>query len=493
MTITRRTSSPAASRVRPGLIAACVLACAVFLQPAIAQTAIPYQPALDAAWAGHTDKALRLIDAYLAKHPNDHAAQLDRARFLAWSGAYADADDALAAFGPGDQEANALHARVLAWADRRDAALALNAPMYAADPHDYDNAWTQALILSHGQWPHQALPALATVQADKPDAKDSNDLAKAVRLPLFSSVSLSPSLYSDSDDIDIRSLAADANIWLADRWRVLASATRREHSAAFGGPFAPLVGDNHVTEDRVGAGLHYAPSPDTALQLWLGNSRIHNNVESGNAMIGRLQFMQRASDAFRYTLTLDRDRVAQSPRALTVMRNGLAADLHWAPTLRDTFDAHIAHDDFDDHNRRFSALASYARGVYRGEHASLDLGLQAEAQHDTRNTARGYYSPNRYQRYAATASSYIPLGEEAGLSLSAALGKQKDETFTSWKRAFDISGALTVGIFTHWQLVAHAAYSQRLNQFGHYQGTSVGLNLRYRFCSFRADRCPSVR
>jgi hypothetical protein len=493
VTFRRRTSARATALGRIGVLAA-ALACALTIaSSAHAQDAVAYQPALDAAWAGRTAEALRLIDAYLAEHPDDHAAQLDRARFLAWLGDYAKADDALAGFGADDEEAAALHARVLAWAGRRDAALALNAPLYAADPDDYDNAWTQALILRQGEWPHQALPALATVQAVKPDDKDTIDLAKTVRLPLFSSVGVSPSVYSDSDDIEIRSIGIDTTLWLSDRWRLLAGATRREHSATFGGPFAPLFGDNHVDEDRIGAGLRFAPSPDTALELWLGNSRIDNGIGSDGETIGHLQFSQRANDAFGYALTYDRDRVDASPRALAVMRNGLAADLHWAPTLRDSFDARIAADDFDDDNRRTSVLASYARAVHRGERASLDLGLQAEWQHNTRNTDNGYYSPDNYQRFAPAVSSYIALGPEAGLYLSAAVGAQKDETFDSWKRATDLGAELTIGIFSHWQLVGRAGYSQRLNQFGRYEGTTVGLELRYRFCEFRADRCPSVR
>lgn len=494
MSSRHRIAVRARGRLRTGLLAG-ALACALPLAPACAQDqdAVAYQPALDAAWAGRTSEALHLINAYLAEHPDDHAARLDRARFLAWLGDYPKADDALAAFGADDEEAAALHARVLAWAGRRHAALALNAPLYAADPDDYDNAWTQALILRQGEWPQQALPALATVQQVKPDEKDTIDLAKSVRLPLFSSVGVAPSLYSDSDDIEIRSLAVDTSLWLADRWRLLAGVTRREHSAAFGSAFAPALGDNDVDEDRIGAGLRYAPTPDTALELWLGNSRIDNGVGGDGETIGHLRFSQYASDAFGYALTYDRDREASSPRALAVMRDGLAADLDWSPTLRDSFSARVASDDYDDDNRRTSILASYMRAAYRGEHASLDLGLQAEHQHNSRNTDNGYYSPDDYRRYALAASSYITLGEEAGLYLSAALGEQRDETFDGWKRATDLGAELTLGIFSHWQLVGRAGYSQRLNQFGRYEGTSVGLELRYRFCEFRADRCPSVR
>lgn len=488
VTFPRRTSARTPRKI---VVLAGALALALPMAPAFAQDAVPYQPALDAAWAGRTGEALRLIDTYLAEHPDDRAAQLDRARFLAWSGDYARAEAALT--GAEGEDATAVRARVLAWAGRRDAALALNAPLYEADPEDYDNAWTQSLILRQGEWPHRALPALATVQAIKPDEKDSVDLAKAVRLPLFSSVGLAPSEYSDSDDIEIRSVAIDANVWLSDRWRLLASAARREHSAAFGGPFALLTGDNHVDEDRIGAGLRFAPSPDTALELWLGDSRIDNGLGSDGETIGRVQFSQYASDAFNYVLTYDRDRVDASPRALTVTRDGLAADLHWTPSLRDRVDARIASDDFDDDNRRTTLLASYARALHRGERASFDLGLQAEGQHNSRNTDNGYYSPDRYRRYAVTASSYIALGQEAGFYLSAALGQQKDETFDGWKRATDLNAELTLGIFSQWQLVSSAGYSQRLNQFGRYEGISVGLHLRYRFCALRADRCPSVR
>ena len=88
------------------------------------------------------------------------------------------------------------------------------------------------------------------------------------------------------------------------------------------------------------------------------------------------------------------------------------------------------------------------------------------------------------------ASAYFSLSQDAGLYLSAALGVQRDETFDNWKRATDVNAELTLGIYNHWQLVANAGYSQRLNQFGRYEGTTVGLQLRYRFCEFNRERCP---
>jgi hypothetical protein len=58
---------------------------------------------------------------------------------------------------------------------------------------------------------------------------------------------------------------------------------------------------------------------------------------------------------------------------------------------------------------------------------------------------------------------------------------QRDETFDDWKRASDVGLMLTVGILTHWQLVGSVGYSERINEFGRYDGTNGGLTLRYRF------------
>jgi hypothetical protein len=477
-------------RISLAALAAAVLAAL----PAMAcaqDAAAGYQQALEAGWGGHYGQALARIDAYLATHPDDRAAALDRIRFLAWRGDYAAAYEALSKFPADDAEAAGLRARTLAWAGRRDAALAINTPLYDATPDDYDLAWTQALALQQGEWPQRALPALATVQAAKPDAADTRSLRDAVRLPLFSSVSVPLSIYSDSDDIEIRSIGAGANLWLGDQWHLLADGTRRAHSAPAAGPFAPLGGGNSVDETRAGVGLRYAPSPDLAIEGWLGRSHLDDDTAAtDDATIGRLSLSHHASDALSYVLTADRDRVDASPRALAVLRNGLSADLRWTPGLRDTLAGRVALQDFDDDNRRQSLLLDYRHATWRGDHVMFDLGGQAEWQHNTRNTGNGYYSPDRYVRIAPQASAYVGLTPNAGLYLSAALGVQRDETFDSWKRAGDFNAELTLGIYSPWQLVARVGYSQRLNQFGRYEGRTAGLELRYRFCAYRSGRCP---
>lgn len=464
--------------------------------PALAQdVAALDQQARAAAAAGRTGDALRLMEQHLARHPEDRAAVLDRVRYLAWRGDHAAAIAALDALGGDDDTVRALRARVLAWAGRRDAALALNTPLYLAAPQDYELAWTQALASRLGEWPQEALPSLATVQQLKPDGQDTRVLSRAVRLPLFSWVGLPASVYEDSDDIEIRSVGLEANLRVSDQWRLLADAGRREHSAPISGPFAPVGGGDSIDERRVGLGAHIALSPDSAIEVWAGRSELDfaNGRDAGDT-IGRLAWSHRPSDTFAYRVQADRDRVAASPRSvsLEVMRDRVGVGMDWRPTLRDSVRLDLAFDDLNDDNRRHWLQADYRRALHRSDHAIVDFGGQVEWMGYSRDPGHGYYSPDRYVRVAPLLSAYLQLGEDTGLHLQAVAGVQRDDSFDSWKRASDVSAELTVGIFSHWQLVARAAYSERLNEFGQYDGKSLGLQLRYRFCEFRADRCPAV-
>lgn len=456
-------------------------------QPASAAD-LPDQ-ARHAAWSGQLDTAISMMNAWIARHPEDRAARMDGARFLAWRGDYAAAIAGLNALAPDNDEVRALRARILAWAGKRNAALAINTPLYEADPGNYDLAWTQALALRLGEWPQQALPALATVRQDKPDASDTRSLVEAVRLPLFSWVELPASAYRDSDGIDLQRIGADASLRVSDSWRLLAGGELRRESVDLPSPYAPVDGDDSVDDRRVQAGARWAISPRSALEFRLGESNLSGG---GDKAIWDVSFSQEASDDFDYSLSLDRDRVAFSPRSLSlgITSTQAAVAFDWRPGLRDTLSGRVEYTGLSDDNHARGASADYRHAVYRGERVNLDLGGQVEWHSYAAKPDDGYYSPNRYLRIAPLVGVYFKLGPELGLAMQAVVGAQKDETLSGWKRADDVSAELTMGIYRHWQLVARAGYSDRLHEFGAYQGRSVGLQLRYRFCEFAADRCP---
>ena len=91
-------------------------------------------------------------------------------------------------------------------------------------------------------------------------------------------------------------------------------------------------------------------------------------------------------------------------------------------------------------------LPTIAMPPARGGHADVDVGLQAEWLDNTAIRGNGYYSPDHYLSASRRgASSYIALGPEAGLYLSAALGIQRDETFDNWKRAERLQRGVDAG------------------------------------------------
>ena len=61
------------------------------------------------------------------------------------------------------------------------------------------------------------------------------------------------------------------------------------------------------------------------------------------------------------------------------------------------------------------------------------------------------------------------------------LGRQRDETFTSWRSANDLDATLLLGALSKWEWRLTAAYSQRALNTGAYEGYSVSAQVTRRF------------
>lgn len=419
---------------------------------------------------------------------HDTAAIIQKVQELAWHGNYAAAIELLDKL-PDTPKTIAVRARVLAWAGYRIQALAINGPLYQTAPNDYYLAWTQALAESSSFWPQQALSAYGRARRLRPKSPDTRTLALAVRLPLFSSVGLGYEHYQDSDSIRIDSATGRGRLRITNLLQMLVKVGHARYSAPEDGPFAPVFGGSTAYEDRSLLGLGYALTPDTRFNVLLGSSYVPH---LGNVMIGQAIIDQRANDAFHWRFDLTRDRITVSPRSLDVVANTAGLTGTWRPTMRDTLIARLKAGHFDDGNNHYSLTPTWRHATIRNGTVMLDLGLTGYWEHNSKNTYNGYYSPNSYERIEPFASAYFNLGPEAGLYVAAATGIQHDETFRNWKQASDFNADLTIGIFTHWQLVADAAYSERFNQLGSYHATSFGIQLRYRFCGLQSGLCPNV-
>jgi hypothetical protein len=460
---------------------------ALLAAPAGVWAQTPAMQALDAQartlmWTGHADAATRTMREYVAQHPADQAAVLDLARYLTWSGDYAGAKSVLDTHPDAarSSEGQVVLASVLAWGGWIRTAQQVNAAPLAADPNGLLPNYAQAIALRQSARPREALPYVAAVKRARPDGKDARDLERAVRIHTDSFVALDYQHGSDSDDLERSQPTLRAELAQGEALRWTAEFGRWDYRAPLSSPFASITGARSLTEDRGLVGLRYAPSLYTTLSAAVGRSSIDG---AGGTTLWRLGVDQRFSDTFRADLMADHDRVAASPRSLSLGldRTSVTGHAQWTPDFNWTGDLWLRRDHFSDSNDSTDLNAALRRAVVRQPGIMLDLGASAEHLSFDHNPGHGYYAPDNYRRYALTANLYVGLSENAGLSVQAGLGRQRDETFTAWRRANDISASLVVGIFSPWQLSVNAGYSERVLNTGAYEGRSWGLTLTRRF------------
>lgn len=432
-------------------------------------------------WSGHANRATQMMRDYVDAHPDDRAAVLDLARYLTWSGDFAGAKHLLDTHPDAarSDEGQTVLAAVMAWGGWIHAALRINAGPLARDPAGLMPNYTQAIALRQSARPRDAWPYVQAVKRAKPGSKDARDLEKSVRIHTDSFVTLGYNHGSDSDHLERLQPTLRAEIAQGDAIRWTAELGRWHYRSPADSPFANVDGSRSVSESRGLFGIRYAPSSYTELGAAAG----YSSIPGHGLTLWRLDADQRFSDSFRGNLLVDHDRVAISPRSVSLglSRTSVTAHLQWTPDLSWVGDLWMRHDDFSDQNRSWDWNAALRRAIVRRQGFMLDLGGAVEHLSFDRNPGHGYYAPANYRRYAVTANAYVGLGENAGLSLQASLGRQRDETFTSWRKANDISASLVVGIFSPWQLSVNAAYSQRLLDSGAYQGRSWGIALTRRF------------
>jgi Tfp pilus assembly protein PilF len=437
------------------------------------------------AWQGRLDEADALFATHLDAFPDDRLAWIDRARIAVWNGDYAraiallDTHDAKFPQAP-DTAARSERARTLAWSGRWREAQALNAEL-RADGESFDELFTETLLHRHHFRPVQALPWLDRVLALKPDAKESLDLARGTRLPLRSRLGADVHRFSDSEDIEIETLGVRGAWRAGDATWLRAELQQRDFNAPAAGPFGPIGGGNSIDEDRILLGIEHAPSESTRIGLRLGQSDVEG-VDSD--VIGRIDLDWQASDRWQFGLEAGRDRLAASPRSISldIDRQWLGAEVEWRPNLRWRALARLERADLDDDNETLQFDASIWRSVYDSQTWQWDLGGVANWQSfDDPGAGRGYYAPDRYRRLQAAARAYWRWNDDNGMALDLATGVQRDENSDAWKSASDLSVEMVFGIFSDWELRLRGAYSDRRQAAGTFDGRSFGASLEYRF------------
>jgi tetratricopeptide (TPR) repeat protein len=439
------------------------------------------------AWQDRLDEADALFAEHLQRHPDDRLAWIDRARIAIWSGAYAKALDLLdhhdAAFPEvPDRAAEAERARALAWAGRWRAARALNAGS-RADGESYDELFTQTVLERQHHRPVQALPWLERAQALKPGAEETLDLARGTWLPLRSRAGVEAAHFEDSEDIEIDTLGVYGAWRFGPASWLRLDLQQRRFDAPRPGSFASILAATELDEGRALIGFSHAPSENVEFDLRFGRSRV-GDLDS--IAIGTARLDWQASDDWSASLEAGRDRLAASPRSLSLglHQRWFAAAFDWHPQARWRVQARAERgrvDDLQGNDRLVLDVAAW-RALRRSRGWLWDAGVLAQWQdHEHAVLGRGYYAADDYRRVQLAARGYWRWNDDCGLALDAAAGVQRDAGEHGWKGATDVSAEAVFGIFSDFELRLRAAWSDRRQASGNFDGRSIGARLEYRF------------
>jgi len=436
------------------------------------------------AWQGKLDEASHLLKTYLLSHSNDKNAYLDLIKFQLWRGNYPGAIEALDNYSEKidqDNEERLWRARTLAWAGWWKTALEINQGLLEEFPDNYDINYSQVIGLRSSFLPFNTLPYQEKLQKLKPDSKETRDLLRATHLELASKLDFTVNHFEDSENIRIGRFNLKG-LWVWNEGtRLTANVGRHRYLAPRYSLFDSIIDGEDVHEKRFQLGLHHAFADDLALEGQIGISELV--LPKDNASVYSLALKGMPADSFRWRVAAERDRVDSSPRSvsLELTRQGFYGAATWSPSLRYSLDTMLRHDNYSDNNQRNEFMFSLNRKTLRTQYVNLDIGILAQSMKYDFYTNHGYYAPENYRRVALTGNSYFKFSDNTGLTISLALGAQKDERTNGWKSAHDISLDYVAGIFYDWQLRLNAGYSQRYQGVGAFDAKLIGVSLERRF------------
>jgi tetratricopeptide (TPR) repeat protein len=433
-------------------------------------------------WRGETDGSVRYFKRYLKKKPDDGAATIEYARAEYFRGNYTKSLKVLKGYREKFGEDDAYErerARVLASAGRPREALRIVDVQDEKYPEDYDLRVIKTIALSEARRHREALDNLKMVEELEPENPQTSDVRRFVTLPVRSRITPSFGLYIDTDDLLIFTETLDVYV------------SPKPGTFLFGG-----IRTDQLTAEE-GSGLEAKDGEETVehYQGWIGASHVFTpevrvaggvggaTAESETIPTYFLNLALQPRDELTVSLLSNYGFYVISPRSVDegVKRLQSGVLLHWKPVIGYDVDASFGYDFFSDENRKWEVTLAPRREVLRTQYLNLDLGVRAWWFGFRRDLDNGYYDPEFYQRYVATAFSYVKFSDEIGLSLMGEAGVQKDEE----EKTFDFSGSASAaaifGIFGDWSLRLRGSVFNTRLESGAFTAFSTQIEIERRF------------
>lgn len=434
------------------------------------------------AWAGDTDQAVNQYKKYLRTDAGNTSVWLELAKAESWRGNYAAAIDALDSYrdrGGEPETYDAALASVFANGGRPGKAEALVTPLLRQAPDDYELNLTRVIALARQHRAREAFDSLGTVRRISPDDRQTRTAERVLRSLLSSSAAAPFTAYADSDDLQVQRIAPQANLALGSGAQLSAGYERSRLTARPGSGLDSLAGAVAADYEHT-----WAATEQRLGWLTVGGQAGYATSGSHTSTTYGIRFDARLADTALLTLSRTSAPFVVSPRTvdLGLTATSQRAQLEWSPALQ----YHVALDgswqELSDGNRRWELTVSPRRTVARRARFNLDLGASAYRLETTQDLDHGYYDPQRYEYYAATAYPYFKVRENIGLAMTIAVGGQRDNTSRSFHLGGNVSGEATFGIYRPWVLKINssATLNGRLDS-GAFRGFGAGAALVRRF------------
>lgn len=437
------------------------------------------------AWGGNLDDAVRHYRRYLANHQNEKNIWIEYVNAQIWRGDFAAAAKILSEyqrlFGT-DREYEKTLADTLARADLPRQALAVTRRLLREEADDYQALVSETIALKYANRPRYALETIPQLTALRPDSRETREIERFVMTPLRPDIRLAPyGYYSDSDDL--RSVAGflEVGINLSREFRLRVGFDYGELEAAPGSEYASVEGGSSIRWQRpwIGGTLILAPA------LTVGATAAWQKISGqDDRLAGSIFAGLRPIDRLRFNLSLGRDILKVSPRALSlgIRRDTARLGLAWEPGWRDVLEAEAAIEQFGDGNRRWEIVLAPRRKLLRLAALNLDFGLRGwwfGYKNDPRN---GYWAPRQFHSYMALAYAYWKISDNDGVSIVAGLGAVGDETMERLRFGSTLDVEATFGIYRDLMLKVHGALYHNLRQAsGAFNAIGLNFQLVYRF------------
>ena len=434
------------------------------------------------AWGGDTNEAVNQFERYLRIRPEAAEVWLELAKAESWRGNYSGAMQALAAyrsrFGETAPYSQAL-AAVMASGGRPGRAEDVVAPLLAQTPDSYELNLTHTIALAMQHRAREAFSSLATVRRLAPERRETRTAERVLRTVLASTADPQFSMYSDSDRLQVQRFAPRATVALRSGTQFSAGYERTRLDAPTGSGLEQVDG---------------APSAQYE-HGWIGGAQkvgpLTFDAQGGYASTGTRELVTyrvgaetRATDSLWFAVHRTSGLVVISPRTvgMGLTQIGHRVQIDWAPTLQSLIAFDGSYQELSDGNHRLELTLSPRRSFARTAGFNLDLGVSAYRLETERDLPNGYYDPRRYEHYAFTAYPYFKMSEDIGLSLSTAMGAQRDSLSPSFHFGGTVSGEATFGIYQPWMLAINGSGSMnRRLESGAFRGLSGSIVLVRRF------------